>query len=487
MKNWGSYMNKVFVAVLLATALAAIEGTIVSTAIPSITTDLSGVELISWIYSAYLLTSAISAVIFGKLADLFGRKRIIIVGISIFLLGSLLCGLATSMELLIVFRAIQGIGAGSILPITLTIVGELFKTEKERAKGQGYISMVWGISGVIGPLIGGFIVDQLTWHYIFLLNIPFGAGAILLIAKYYQEDQEKLKRKIDYAGALLFSTAMVALLYSLIEGSNTQLWLTTSQLSLYIIAIVFLGFFIFVEKKAAEPIIPLSLFKNKRLNVINGLSLFCMAIVISISAYLPIYAQSVLGKNATEAGLMLTPLSVMWTVGAIVVGNLVGRFTNKTIIQIGTVLLIIATTMLMFLSTNTSPFFVALSTSFLGLGMGFISPMLVISVQASTTEEQLGTAIGLNSFINTFSQSIGAAIFGAIFNTATSWKLAKLGAENINLNGSFNQTVFSPEKINHIIQIIVGGIHFVYTGTVIFALIAILLTFFLPKGKVQSK
>ncbi len=480
-------MNKVFVAVLLATALAAIEGTIVSTAIPSITTDLSGVELISWIYSAYLLTSAISAVIFGKLADLFGRKKMIIAGISLFLFGSFLCGLATSMEFLIVSRAVQGIGAGSILPITLTIVGELFKSEKERAKGQGYISMVWGISGVLGPLIGGFIVDQLTWHYIFFLNIPFGVGAIFLIAKYYQEDLVKLKRKIDYAGAILFSIGMVALLYALIAGSNTQHWLTPSQLIFYIFAIVFLGLFVFNERKVLEPIIPLSLFKNKRLNVINGLSLFCMAIVISISAYLPIYAQSVLGKNATEAGLMLTPLSVMWTVGAIVVGNLVGRFSNKTIIQLGTVLLVIATTMLMFLSTNTNSFYVSIAIAFLGLGMGFISPMLVIAVQASTSEEQLGTAIGLNSFINTFSQSIGAAIFGAIFNTATSWKLAQVGAEHINLNGSFDHTVFSSEQINRIIHIIVGGIQSVYSGTVIFALVAFLLTFFLPKRKVQSK
>ncbi|MGG0658123.1 MDR family MFS transporter [Rummeliibacillus pycnus] len=480
-------MNKVFVAVLLATALAAIEGTIVATAIPSITTDLSGVELISWIYSAYLLTSAISAIIFGKLADLFGRKKMIIVGISIFLLGSLLCGIATSMELLIVFRAIQGIGAGSIFPITLTIVGELFETEKERAKGQGYISMVWGVSGIVGPLIGGFIVDQLTWHFIFLLNIPFGLGAILLIAKYYQEERLKLSRKIDYTGAFLFSIGMIALLYSLIKGSNTQQWATTSQFTYYIIAIVFLGLFFYVEKKASEPIIPLSLFKNKKLNVLNGLTLLCMAICISISAYLPIYAQSVLGKNATEAGLMLTPLSVMWTVGAIVAGNLIGRFANKSIIQMGTVLLVISSTMLMFLSPTTSSLYIYLSTGLLGIGMGFIVPMLVVAIQASTSEDQLGTAIGLNSFLNTFSQSIGAAIFGVLFNTATSENLAKIGAEHINLNGSFNTSIFSQQQINQIIEIIAGGIKSVYMGSFIFALIAFFLAIFIAKRTSQEK
>lgn len=472
-------MNKVFVAILLATALAAIEGTIVSTAIPSITADLSGVELISWIYSAYLLTSAISAIIFGKLADLLGRKKIIIAGITIFLIGSLLCGMATSMGLLIVYRAIQGIGAGSILPITLTMVGELFKTEKERAKGQGYISMVWGVSGVIGPLIGGFIVDQLTWHFIFLLNIPFGIGTIILIAKYYQEEKIILSQKIDYLGASFFSIGMMALLYSLIEGSNTQQWTTITQCILYITAIVFLGIFIFVENRTDEPIIPLTLFKNKRLNVINGLTLFCMAIVIGISAYLPIYAQSVLGKNATEAGLMLTPLSVMWTVGAILSSQLVGWITNKRIIQIGTILLVISTTMLMFLSSTTSPLFVFLATGILGTGMGFIAPMLIIAVQASSTEEQLGTAIGLNSFINTFSQSIGAAIFGVLFNITTSHPLKEIDAESINLNGSFDHTLFSAQQIHRIIEIIAGGIRSVYTGSFVFAVIAFILAIFI--------
>lgn len=218
----------------------------------------------------------------------------IIIGISIFLLGSLLCGLAQSMEQLIVFRAIQGIGAGSILPITLTIVGELFDTEKKRAKGQGWISMVWGVSGVIGPLVGGFIVDQLTWHYIFLLNIPFGLGSIFMIAKYYEEEVQTAKRKIDYAGALFFSIGMVALLYTIIEGSNTQNWFGSKSIILYAVAAIALIIFVRVELKAEEPIVPLSLFRNRRLNIVNGLTLFVMAIVISISAYLPIFAQSVL-------------------------------------------------------------------------------------------------------------------------------------------------------------------------------------------------
>ncbi|MFF3099403.1 MDR family MFS transporter [Viridibacillus arvi] len=476
-------MNKVFIAVLLATALAAIEGTIVATAIPSITTDLSGVELISWIYSAYLLTSAIATIIFGKLADLFGRKKMIIIGISIFLLGSLLCGLAQSMEQLIVFRAIQGIGAGSILPITLTIVGELFDTEKKRAKGQGWISMVWGVSGVIGPLVGGFIVDQLTWHYIFLLNIPFGLGSIFMIAKYYEEEVQTAKRKIDYAGALFFSIGMVALLYTIIEGSNTQNWFGSKSIILYAVAAIALLIFVRVELKAEEPIVPLSLFRNRRLNIVNGLTLFVMAIVISISAYLPIFAQSVFGKNATQAGLMLTPLSVMWTVGAILGGNLIGRLTNKTIIQIGTGLLVIATFILTTLSADSNEILVYVGTGLLGVGMGLIAPMLIIAVQTSANKDQLGTSIGLNSFINTFSQSVGAAIFGMLFNLATSEKLASFGKGDINLNGHFDTNIFSSEEIGQLVDIIANGIRVVYSGSFAFAIIAFVLAFFIAKKK----
>lgn len=363
-------MNKVFLAVLLATALAAIEGTIVATAIPSITADLSGVELISWIYSAYLLASAIATILFGKLADIFGRKKMIIIGIGIFVTGSLLAGVSQSMVQLIIFRAIQGIGAGSILPITLTIVGELFPTEKARAKGQGYISMIWGVAGVIGPLLGGYLVDQLSWHYIFLLNVPFGLSALFLIARYYDEKVHKKKHHIDYLGAVIFSITVVTFLLSIIKGSNTGIWGSNEQIAYYAISLIGLFLFIRVELRAKEPIIPLTLFKNRRLMTVNGLTFMMMSITISVSVYIPIYGQSILGNSATQAGLLIAPLTVMWTVSSVLVGTLVGRFSNKVIIQAGTLLLVIGTTMLAFLTTDSSYVYVGISTAVLGAGMG---------------------------------------------------------------------------------------------------------------------
>lgn len=472
-------MNKVFIALLLVTALAAIEGTIVSTAIPSITADLLGVDLISWIYSAYLLASAIAAIIFGKLADLFGRKRMIIMGIIIFLIGSMLCGLAQSMEQLIVFRAIQGIGAGSILPITLTMVGELFTTEKARAKGQSYLSMVWGVSGVVGPLFGGFIVDQVSWHFIFFINVPFGLASIYLIVKHYKEQLEAVKRKIDYLGAGLFTIGMVSLLYVIIENSKTQAWLSNQSLIMYAVAAIFLGVFVWVELRAEEPIIPLTLFKNGRLMVINSLTLSTMSIVIGVTVYIPIYAQSVLGKNATQAGLLLTPMSIFWTMNSIAAGYLIGRLTNKRIIQIGTILLVIGTIMLARLSSGSSDISVYLGSSLIGLGMGFIMPMLMISIQKVAHPKQLGISIGLNSFTNTFSQAVGAALFGMIFNLATNEKMASLGKGEIQLNGEFAKGGFSLEEISFLKGTIANGVSYVYITTLVFAICALILSFFI--------
>lgn len=470
-------MNKVFIAVLLATALAAIEGTIIATAIPSITADLSGVALISWIYSAYLLTSAIAAIIFGKLADIFGRKRMIIIGISIFIVGSALCGLAQSMEQLIVFRAIQGIGAGSILPITLTIVGELFPDEKKRAKGQGYLSMVWGVAGVLGPLIGGFIVDVISWHYIFFINVPFGLGSIYLIAKHYEEQITVVKRKIDYAGAVLFSVGMVTLLYVIIDNSKTQAWTSPQTLATAAIAFVILTIFVIVELRAEEPIIPLGLFKNGRLMIINGITLSSMAIVIGITAYVPIFAQSVLGKNATQAGLMLAPLSVLWTFNSIMAGNLLGRLTSQRIIQLGTVFLVVGTFLLARLTSTSGDMAVYVGSSIVGMGMGLIMPMLMISIQKVADPKQLGISIGLNSFTNTFSQAMAAAVYGMLFNLITV-VLLTLGKGDVQLNGGFMKAGFTTSEVGFIQTTIANGVGTVFSAAFLFALLALVLSFF---------
>lgn len=454
-------MNKVFIAILLATALAAIEGTIVATAIPSITADLKGVELISWIYSAYLLTSAIAAILFGKLADLFGRKKMILIGITLFTVGSLLCGTANSMTMLIVYRAIQGIGAGSILPITLTIVSELFPEEKARAKGQSYISMVWGVAGIVAPLLGGFLIEVFSWHAVFLVNIPFALFAMLLIGKYYDETIHKKRHTIDYAGAILFAVSTFALMYAIITGSNDGNWLSMKQILSYIVVVIGYSALIAVELKAKEPIIPLSFFKNRRFMTINVLSFSTMAIVIGLSAYIPLYAQSVLGKSATVGGLLLTPLSFCWTLGAMFIGLYIGKLPNKYFMLVGTVFLMVGTFCMTQFHMETSAIFVAVASSIVGLGMGFISPLLIITLQKTVPKEQVGTATGFNSFTNTFSQALGAAMYGVCFNMATT------GAQTA--------------------ETITAGVQAVYMLAVVFAVIACFCVCTIPKKVKEVK
>ncbi|XRD24126.1 MFS transporter [Lysinibacillus fusiformis] len=278
---------------------------------------------------------------------------------------------------------------------------------------------------------------------------------------------------------VLFTVGMVSLLYVIIENSKTQAWLSSQSLMMYAVAAVFLGVFIWVELRAEEPIIPLTLFKNGRLMVINSLTLSTMSIVIGVTVYIPIYAQSVLGKNATQAVLLLTPMSIFWTMNSIAAGYLIGRLTNKRIIQMGTILLVTGTIMLARLSSGSSDLSVYLGSSLIGLGMGFIMPMLMISIQKVANPKQLGISIGINSFTNTFSQAVGAALFGMVFNLATSEKMASLGKGEIQLNGEFAKGGFSLEEISFLKGTIANGVSYVYITTLVFAICALILSFFI--------
>lgn len=259
-----SYQRKITGALLVATFLSAIEGTIISTATPAIVKSLGGLDLISWVFAIYLLTSAVTTPIFGKLADLFGRKKVFIVGTSIFLLGSLLCGFSQNMGQLILFRGLQGIGAGAVIPITFTIIGDIF-TYEQRAKVQGLISSIWGIAGLFGPLVGGSLVDYVSWHWIFFINLPFGLISIWIIGKHLEEKIEKQKRNIDYGGAITFTIGTTAILYVLLSGQfNSMLTYV-----LLIVAILFLAVFVFIQFKHPEPIIPFKLFQYRVILVSN--------------------------------------------------------------------------------------------------------------------------------------------------------------------------------------------------------------------------
>lgn len=468
---------QIMIALMLSTFLAAMEGTIVSTAVPRITSDLAGFEQVSWVYAIYMLATAVSAPIYGKLADLFGRKKVLLIGIGIFLLGSTLCGVATSMWQLIVFRAIQGLGAGAVMPITMTIIGDLYTEQTARAKAQGWISAVWGLSGVAGPLVGGFLVDTLTWRYIFFLNLPFGLVSFFMLVFLYKEKLTvKTKRHIDYPGALIFSMGTIALLYALLTGSQNQSWTSPVTISLIVFALATYLMFISVEKKSPEPLIPLSLFTNRNVTMINLLTLLTNGIVISMVVYLPIWSQGVLGESATMAGFVLTPMPVCWTIGSILAGNLLGRLRAEQLFIAGTAVLTLATTLLTFLSTQSAGYFIYVAVGLIGLGMGLISPIIMVKIQSSVAVDKRGTAVALNTFTGTFSQTFGAAVFGMMFNMVT------VASGHTNLGASFEHGSVPVGQLTQIRDLLASGVHVVFTGTLVLAICSFVLTLAIAKG-----
>ncbi|MFJ3386955.1 MULTISPECIES: MDR family MFS transporter [unclassified Lysinibacillus] len=469
--------GKIMMSLMLVTSLAAMEGTIVSTATPSITSDLSGFEAVSWVFSIYLLTAAVSTPIYGKLADLLGRKRVLLCGVIIFLLGAVLCGFATSMFQLILFRAVQGLGAGAVLPITMTIIGDLYVEQQERVKAQGWISAVFGISGVIGPLFGGILVDTLSWRYIFFLNLPFGLISIFMLLRYYKENIKKQKHHIDYIGAITFSCSIVPLLYALLTGSNTQHWGNPLIISLLGISISLFIVFLYIEKNSPEPLVPLNLFSHRDINVVNVITLFMGTMLISILVYLPIWSQEILNKSATTAGFMLMPMPVIWAVGSFLAGYIVKKIKPIYIVIIGTIIMFLAASLLFVIRPMSPEFLIYMAIGLMGLGMGLITPIIIIIIQDRVSKNKRGTAVSLNTFINTFSQALGAAVFGMIFNVSTNAHNDEKAVQVF----KYKQTEIN--SLNTLQDNLFSGIHAVFSTTLILAILTFFISWILIKKK----
>ncbi|RXI96540.1 DHA2 family efflux MFS transporter permease subunit [Anaerobacillus alkaliphilus] len=409
------YQRNIIIALIIATFLAAIEVTVISTAMPVITKDLGGLDLISWVFAIYLLTYAVMTPIFGKLADLFGRKKIFITGATIFLLGSALCGLSQSMEQLIFFRALQGIGAGALMPMTFTIVGDVFKYE-QRARAQAIIGSIWGVAGIFGPLVGGFFVDFFTWHWIFYINIPFGLVSMYLISKYLKETIEKKKRSIDYGGAITFIIGTTALLYALLSGGNEINWNDSIMFTLFGTAFVFLVVFVMIQLRVTEPMLPFHLFTNRHLLIVNLSGLLLGSILIGLTAYLPLWVQGVLLLPATSSGLTLIPMSLAWPLGAFFSGRFIVKLGTKPISLAGVILIALGSFALTFITELTSNLFLIIIMIVIGLGFGLSFTVFTVIVQSSVDWNNRGAAASSNAFLRTLGQTLGIAVLGAVLN-----------------------------------------------------------------------
>ncbi|QBD79773.1 DHA2 family efflux MFS transporter permease subunit [Ktedonosporobacter rubrisoli] len=404
------------VALMLVLALATLDSTIVATAMPNVVSQLGGITLYSWAFSAYLLTSTTVVPLYGKLADLYGRKLILLIGSLIFLVGSAACGSAQSMEQLIFFRGLQGLGAGAIQPLVLTIIADISASVQENARMQGVVGALWGVSSVVGPLLGGLIVDHFSWPWIFYLNLPLGLLALVLLAIFYRESFVRQKHKLDYLGTVLLTGAVIALLLFLLQGGTAWAWISWPSLALLLATLILFLVFSLVERRAAEPILPLELFAERTIAISNSGSFLLGCIIFSLMTYVPLFVQGVQGGSATEAGFALVPNLVSWAITSMVASVILARFGNRLMVLVGAVVTVVGVGMAVFFKEQTSFAFIALAMVVMGLGFGLVAIIYTLAVQQAARKEMVGVATASTLFVKMIGGTVGVAIMGAILN-----------------------------------------------------------------------
>ncbi|MFC4767302.1 MDR family MFS transporter [Effusibacillus consociatus] len=404
----------VVLAVMITNFLAAMDVTIVGTAMPTIVGKLGGLSLISWVFSAYLLTSAVSTPLYGKLADLFGRKIMFTIGAGIFLVGSVFCGMADSMTMLVIGRAVQGLGAGAIMAIASTILRDIFTVE-ERGRVQGLFSGVWGVAAIIGPALGGIIVDFLSWPWVFYINIPFGLLGILLLWFGLDEQIEKKKHAIDFVGAFILTASMTALLLAILQGGK---WSWTHPATLSLLAVSFVGVlaFLYVERRAKEPIVPLELFKIRVIVVSNATSFLVGAVLLGVTSYIPLYVQEVLKGSPTEAGFTLTPMSIAWMIGSVYGGRNLVAWGFRRLAYLGVAFIAAGAVLLSVLAPESGRIFAMVLMAVMGIGLGMSTLAFTVAVQSEVDWNRRGIATATNQFVRSLGSSIGVAVMGAVLS-----------------------------------------------------------------------
>ena len=414
-----SERGPVLLSLMLATALVAIDATIIATAVPSIVADLGGFAQFPWLFSVYLLAQAVTVPIYGKLADLFGRKPVMLFGIAAFLVGSVMCGLAWNMTVLIVFRAVQGLGAGAIQPMSMTIVGDIY-TFEERAKVQGYLASVWGLASVVGPTLGGVFSEYVSWRWIFFVNVPVCLLAAWMIDRRFAENVHRRRPNIDYLGATLVTSGLTLLILGILEGGQAWAWTSPTSIAILVLGAAALVVFVRVETRAAEPVMPLWVLR-RRLLVTSSLIAFGVgAILIGLSSYIPTFVQDVLGTGPLVAGFALATFSMGWPLSSWQSGRLYLRLGVRNCAMIGAVLVVAGTALLLLLGPSSSVFQVGVTCFVAGLGMGLVAAPTLIAAQTTVEWRERGVVTGSNMFFRSLGSSVGVAVFGAVANSAFS-------------------------------------------------------------------
>jgi EmrB/QacA subfamily drug resistance transporter len=392
--------------IMLSLFMASMESTVVATAMPTIVGQLGGLEHYSWVFSAFMLASTTTVPIYGKLSDIYGRRNLYVFAMALFLIGSILCGLANSMTALIFARAIQGIGAGGILPLAFILIGEMFTLE-QRARMQGFFSGVWGVSSIVGPLLGGFLVDQLSWRWIFYINVLPGLLAAALVAFAWRDQVRTHERPaIDYAGAALLTTSVVMLLLGLME-SGTYSWILIAG------AVVLFVLLLWVERRAADPILPLPLFRDGLFSTATAHGILTGWALFGSLSFIPLFVQAVMGTSATQAGITITPMLLGWVTASIIGTRLLLTIGYRKLGLIGTATFTVGAFLMSRAGMNSSQIGLMIFVTLMGIGMGLSIPAFLIAVQTSVERRQLGTATSTLQFSRSIGGTLGVSVMGA--------------------------------------------------------------------------
>jgi EmrB/QacA subfamily drug resistance transporter len=422
----GAALRTVFAALMLGMFLAALDQTIVSTALPTIVGDLGGLNHLSWVVTSYLLASTVSTPIYGKLGDMMGRKPVFLAAILIFLAGSMLAGLSQSMGELIGFRALQGIGAGGLMVSAQAIIADIVPP-RERGRYMGLIGSVFAVASVAGPLLGGFLVDNLSWRWVFYVNMPVGALAVLIVITRLHLHTPSVKHRIDVAGTALLSGGVGALILLTTWGGSEYAWGSSTIVGLGVAGVVLLAVFVWWERRASEPILPLGLFRSSVFSVANAMGFTIGMAMFGAIIFIPLFLQIVYGATPTSSGLRTLPLMAGLLTASILSGRAISRIGRYKAFPIaGTAILVVGMFLLSLLGVGTAPWIASVYMIVVGVGIGLVMQVLVLVVQNDARPQEIGVATSTATFFRSVGGAFGVAIFGTIFATRLAHRLADL-------------------------------------------------------------
>ncbi|OON40397.1 MFS transporter [Izhakiella australiensis] len=471
----------ILIAAMLAMFMAAIEVTIVATAMPSIIAELGGFSQFGWVFSIYLLTQAVCVPIYGRLADIWGRKKVFFLGTSLFLLGSVLCGFAPSMTWLILFRAFQGLGAGAIMPLASTIVADVYSPQ-ERAGVQGWLSSVWGFAAITGPLTGAWIVLHFNWAVIFWVNVPIGIISMLMLARWLPEAAEKHQHRLNITGSALLMIAVTALIGALLQAERLGAWVVL----LLAVAVVSGGLLYHHERQVKEPLFPLAIWRSRIQLAGNLGNLIIGAAMMGISAFLPTWIQGVDGGTPLQAGSALAMMSIGWPLASSLSGRIIARTSYRISALIGSLLLIAGCGALLLLQAESGILTAAAMAFLIGTGMGITSTTFLVAVQNDASYHIRGICTASVMFSRMLGSALGTAVMGAVLNYNLLQRLPDFRDPVQQMMSPAQRALLTDDALQLLRQQVAGSLHGVFFVALLFALACVLAARMLPRRQSEG-